>query len=650
MLQFRTDITTLYDLGCRVTSVAGDVAAVSVPVNSLDSLKEHPEVVFVEASRPLKDETDVSAVAINLIDPVTLLRTIPGSGAGALIGVIDSGFDLTHPCFTNSEGTKTRILAAWDQANLDQIGGAPPPGFGYGIEFQRDFLNELLAAKKILVTRNQDGAGPHGTYVSGIAAGNGAPHRVYKGMAPEAELILVTYRNDVPVGGSAFVLDAIHYIRERAQACGRPAVINLSQGDNLGAHDGTSLLERAIDNVVRQGEALVVVSAGNERNGPVSHHARGEVERGRDFTLPFTLTSDAGHPVDGDTIELWYRGGDRFAVALKTPGGRTSRFVMPGETRVLDFASNRAHVYSEVGHPTNGDNHVGIILEKGAGWEAGTWGLILRGEELRRGDFDAWVDRPHGVTVLGFRDFKSDAVTVTLPGNARRAITVGSFVSRPSERINIVEVRGMIELGSSFGPTRDGRLKPDLVAPGSLIMAPRIRLDSCLTCYDPERGTSMAAPHVAGVIALLWALRPDLTAAQIHAALYSTARSDTFTGATPNTSCGYGKLDAEAAYEAINNLVKNGGTAVREEDEVFEFTLGPQPKKSSGDMAGMTVRIVVRNGNLVTITGESEGESYEGVLTLRKKDREDEGDECWVCDVPDTPCHWEDPCPVGGGD
>jgi subtilisin family serine protease len=656
LVQFRNNISDLAELGFQVTSVSGDIAAGSISVGSLDKLKEHPNVTFIEASRVLKDETDVSAGAINLIDPNNEIRLVPSSGRGAVIGIIDSGFDLTHPCFSNAQ-QRTRILAAWDQANLNNVQGASPTGFGYGVEYTRDVINEQLVNGEVLVVKNQDGAGAHGTYVAGIAAGNGTPHGIYKGVAPEAELILVTYRNDVPVGGSAFVLDAINYIQERARACGRPIVINISQGDSLGAHDGMSLLERAIDNLIGTGQVQVVTSAGNERGGPVSHHAHGEVEPERDFILPFTLMLDANHYVNDDTIELWYRRGDRFALALRTPGGWTSNFVTAGTSVVIKFpAGNQAHIYSEMDHPTNGDNHISIILEKSAGWSAGTWELILRGEEIKCGDFDAWADRPNAVTVIGFERYQSDASTITLPGNGRRVITVGGFVSRPERERKTNEVKGGIAPGSSIGPTRDGRVKPDLTAPSTLIMAPRIRTDSYSHCYDLLSGTSMAAPHVTGVIALLWALWPGLTAKQIRAALYSTARKDTFTGATPNTSWGSGKLNAEDAYKALL-ISAEKGEVVMENKSAFEFEMKPQ-QKPSGELAGMAVRIEVDNGDTFVINGTSDGKRYEGTLILRRKKDEDSnaldanmidssapivppgGDECYINGK------WYSPCPT----
>ena len=557
-MQFKTEVSVLREPGCEVTSRAGDVAGVFVPAGGLEEFRHHPEVVFVETSSALKDAMDISAAAINLVDPLHGSRVIPSDGRGALIGIIDSGFDLTHPGFLDAQG-RTRILAAWDQVNLVGAAGAAPTAFGYGVEYTDAAINQYVSAQRVVIVKNHERAGAHGTYVAGIAAGNGAPHGTYQGVAPGADLILVTYRNDVPVGGSAYVLDAIEYIRQHARASGRPVVINLSQGDNLGAHDGTSLLERAIDHVVGEGHVLVVVSAGNERGGTASHHARGKVEQGRELVLSFALTEGPCR-VDGDAIELWYSGGDRFAVALEAPGGERSDFVEPGGAEVVvEFAAgNRARVCSQTGHPTNGDNRVGIILERGDGWGAGLWRLILRGDRVERGDFDAWADRPNAVTVIDFRSHRSDASTITLPGNSRRAITVGGFVTRPLACENTREVKGDFAPGSSVGPTRDGRIKPDVTAPSTLVMAPRVRKDCRPPRYDLRSGTSMAAPHVTGVVALLWSLWPGLVAERICDALLSTARADAFTGATPNTSWGRGKLDARAAYEALSILVEKG--------------------------------------------------------------------------------------------
>jgi subtilisin family serine protease len=585
---------------------------------------------------------DISAIEINLVDHITCSRLVPCDGHGALIGIIDSGFDLAHPSFLNAQGN-TRIIAAWDQVNLVGSANAPPQPFGYGVEYTRATIDERVATQSATIVRNHENAGAHGTYVAGIAAGNGAPQGVYKGVAPAADLILVTYRNDVPVGGSVYVLDAIAYIQKYAKASGRPVVINLSQGDNLGSHDGMSPLEQAIDCLIEEGRALVVVSAGNECGGTASHHAKGKVEQGRELAVSFAFVEGPGCVVDGDTIELWYGRGDRFAVALQAPDGWRSEFIEDGMDVVVQFpVGNCAHVQSQSNHPINGDNRIGIHLERGDGWVTGLWQLILRGDKVACGDFDAWADRPNAVTVVDFRSHQSDTSTITLPGNSRRAITVGGFVSRPSSSDDNGEVKGGFAPGSSTGPTRDGRIKPDLTAPSTLIMAPRIRRNGHPTRYDLMSGTSMAAPHVTGVIALLWSLWPGLAAEQIRDVLLSTARNDAFTGVTPNTNWGQGKLDAKTAYDILSILVEKG-EARMSATQVLEFETGLRVNRD-GEPAGMRIKIELSDNADLTITGTStgayDGHSFMGTLTLRKAmNRYEGGDECWVNGV------WVSPCP-----
>jgi subtilisin family serine protease len=302
VLSFTGKLSAIEALGFTTVSRVGDVATGTIPFGRLGELGDHPGVLLVEGSSSLKDETDLSLPAINLTLPGGGGRTVPSTGRGAVIGVIDSGFDLTHPTFCDASG-KTRIIAAWDQTDLLNIQyegqlirleGLPPRGFGYGVEYKRETINELLARRGRLVIKNDAAAGGHGTQVAGVAAGNGAPDGRFVGVAPEAELVLVAYRNDVPIGGSSFVIDAIAFIVERA--AGRRVVINLSQGDNLGAHDGSSLLERTIDWYAAKAGVLFVNSAGNERGQ--RHHARGRVSRDKEMVVRIEV--GATNPIDGD--------------------------------------------------------------------------------------------------------------------------------------------------------------------------------------------------------------------------------------------------------------------------------------------------------------------------------------------------------------
>jgi subtilisin family serine protease len=550
LLQFDGKLPDLTEAGFRVTSTAGNIAAGYLPLNRLEQLKERSDIIFIEASPSFKGEMDKSLAEMKLLDTKTRQPVIPGYGKGAIIGIIDSSFDLTHPCFLDSQG-KTRILAAWDQEGRD---GTPPAApLGYGVEYTPDMINGRLGHDTPMLITNDKEAEEHGTFVAGIAAGNGYPDGNIKGVAPEAELIFVSYRNDMPLGGSAFVLDAITYIVNHARRLGKPVVINLSQGDNLGAHDGTSLLERAIDYFVEQGDVLIVNSAGNEREG--RRHAHGKAIAGQYVALSFSLDSQNDNEIDGDTIDIWYHKADRLAIALQTPEGFLSQFVQPDTEATITFPLDiRAYVCSVTNHPCNGDNRISIIFEKGNEWIKDVeWKLVLHGNEVEHGDFDVWADCAGRTTPIIFaKAHVSDDCTITLPGTARHILSVGAFVSRPMPPV------GILAPLSSVGLTRDGRPKPEMTAPGFNIKAPGTHKTSGNNPggYALRHGTSAAAPHVSGLIALLWALRPKLTSQQISLLLRLTAGTDTFTGATHNPSWGHGKVNAGLAYEALSIFMK----------------------------------------------------------------------------------------------
>jgi len=549
LIRFRNGLRSIKDLGFVPSSLVGDIASGSIQESQFETLKLHQDVVAVELSRPLHEHMDVSAIAIRLADPLTDLRTIPSLGKGALIGVIDSSFDLTHPCFQTPDG-KSRIIAAWDQENIVQAQGDPPAGFDYGVLYTQERLDKAIEnGEPPVIIKNEENSTGHGTQVAAVAASSAD----LVGIAPEAELFIVAYKNDFSVGGSAFIVDALRFMIDRAQEMGKPIAINLSQGDHFGAHDGTGHLERAIDNFVRagKGKVLIVVSAGNERNGPANHHATGKLKPNEDFVVPFTISK--GQLPAGDEIQLWYKAEDRFNLKIAAPSGFVSPLVRPNSSTSVTFPDGtNVKLSSELKSPINHDNRIVISFSPSDRWDtSAAWKLILSAKTVSNGEFHAWVDRPKSFSLISFVEHQSDFGTVTLPGTSREVITVGSFVSRRLVGYDEVHAKGNIELGSAFGPTRDGRIKPDIVAPGALVFTPGSRPKVCDHCYGLRRGTSYAAPHVTGVIALIWSMWPDLPANKIRSTLFETTIKDEYTGTTPNNTCGYGKLNAEGVYKRL---------------------------------------------------------------------------------------------------
>ena len=552
LVEFDGDVAALEGAGLTVSAVAGDVVSGEIVLRRVDRLTELDDVRRIEVARAMHRDLDLAVAEIRA-DAVH--AGPPGHrGNGVVIGIIDSGIDFTHEAFRRAD-MSSRILAIWDQGLVPRSGESSPAGFRYGVEFQTSQINAALAAPDpFAVVRHRDlqipGDGFHGTHVAGIAAGDGSvagsgqPPFTFVGVAPEADLVVVANTRGAAagqrgLGDSADTLDAARYILDLAEALGRPVVINQSQGDNLGPHDGTSLLERGLDNMLGGNGRAMVKSAGNEGNR--NRHAGGTMQGGGTQAVQLTMPARTA-PV---TIDVWYSGADRYDVTIAPPGGGATPIVSPGMTTTVNVAGgNSVFIDSAVGDPGNGDNRIFVVLSRAAAASltAGTWTITLTGTTVSSGQWDAWIQR--GEPSPEFRaPHRSPARTMSIPGTAREVITAASYVTRGAGV-------GSISTFSSLGPTRDGRPSPTVAAPGQSIVAPQP--PSTGDTYGPMAGTSMAAPMVTGTVALMLQANPELTAAQLRDCLMSTARADAFTGATPNYAWGAGKLDAAGAFECAS--------------------------------------------------------------------------------------------------
>jgi subtilisin family serine protease len=523
----------LAEAGFRRGTTTRRAIAGSARLRDLGRLLEVDGDFVVEVAHPVHPQLNVTVPEAWNLQPGW--SGVRGTGQGVVVGIVDSGVDVTHPCFRTAAGG-TRLLAFWDQAPSAQPPG-PPAGHAAGSEWGSAAIDALLAAGTVPV---QLLGGDHGTEVAGVAAGNGlaAPQSgTYVGVAEEASLVVVDLnatRDSFP--SSANVVDAIRYVFDLAGSLGRRAVVNLSQGARLGPHDPTGGFETLLDDLLEEDESrIVVVSAGND--GERETHARIDPQQfAGSVDLELVVPRSEGPWL---TVELWSADADFLEVELIDPRGAASPPVSTGK-RAGGLTRDG---FSIAGVPNvNGvrANQTTILVTAGSGALLdGRWTIRIRPIVLSSGEpVHAWLDSAGSLARFEPR-FADAESTMTSPATAEHVIAVGAYRVGP--------VLGAYEPSSSRGPDRRGN-------PLRLLTAPGAPVTTCTTLvsgapYGTRRGTSLAAPHVTGAIALMLEQRPELTRDEVAGCLLGTARIDADTILGPASGWGAGKLDIAAALD-----------------------------------------------------------------------------------------------------
>lgn len=606
----------------RVGTVAGDVVTAVADLGQVKRIARLPSVDYVQASRGLEMSLNVS---VPLVGADKLHTETPVlQGEGVIVGVVDSGIDYDQKDFRvdrnpndGVEEETSRISYIWDQVgNNDGGGPGPPPAtFTYGTEYTKSEIEEDIA----------DGDGPtsgkvrvkdslgHGTHVSGVGAGDGSSnpnpnlYPTYRGMAPKSGVIMV--KSDFT---EASIIDGVNYVFRKAMEAGKPAVVNLSLGGHYGPHDGSSLLDRALDNLVGPGR-LIVAAAGNEGNAFI--HGDDTVSPSYSSTMRVDVTSIAE-----TALTTWYPGESEFTVTVVSPGGESltvpsgesKEEVFPGEGTVrVDNASGGVN-------PENGDKQIEIKLlgsefnQSGPDVATGIWEVEVSAPPgTTGGRYDSWLWTSAGSIQ---KPVGNNHMSIASPGTAEGVITAGASISKTTwmgagGTGSIFSLsssdKGNIAPFSSWGPTRDRRLKPEIVAPGQVVAstlsgtyAEELRSDGSYGTLATEdekhvimQGTSVSAPHVSGQLALMLEENPDLTPAEAEERLTDTADSDRYTsvgynpssgnfdrnvGPVENDTWGYGKMDSNRAARTIGFY--------EEELDELSVKLGPNPASTDEEV------------------------------------------------------------------
>ncbi|MEH2278342.1 MAG: S8 family peptidase [Nostoc sp.] len=516
------DLSYLSQYNIEVNQNSGSVRTAFLPIESLDVLSEEDVIQRIKPSRKLHLRMDTALAKVKLPE----FKNHTGlTGKGVIIGIIDSGIDPKHPAFAG------RILQIWDQT-------LPGPGVtegGYGAE--------LTAAQ---LTISQD-TGGHGTHVAGIAAG---ADTTYGGVAPEAELVVV--RSDLQ---DAHIADGVHYIFRVARELGRPAVVNLSLGGHADAHDGSDSLSKVIDAETGPGR-IVCCAAGNE--GDANIHGQATIPSGRTRGMRFNVPLNQIGIV---WLNAWYSKDSELEVSVRSPNG----FVTPFQKIIIDgnpaqdyqLPDARVQLATPGPDQANGDHNFFVQI-RGNGPSpvmGGVWQLRVRNTSSTDTRLNVWtLDDTSSVFFTG-KSVK-DAIKIGSPGAASSAITVAAYTTKTKYTDIDNQVREMgLELHtisefSSEGPLRNDGHKPDVAAPGAMIVstlsadASFDRSSMINSKFVVQAGTSMATPLVSGLVALLLQRDPKLDPATVKDLLRKNSAIPGKPAGTFDHKWGYGVINA----------------------------------------------------------------------------------------------------------
>ncbi|WP_440527005.1 S8 family peptidase [Simiaoa sp.] len=547
IVKYHGSLDRLREQNIVVEELIAGYAILTVPEALVDMVSDTPEIEYVEKPKRFYYGQTFPA-GTSCFPPVTM-RTPFLNGRGVLLAVLDSGITWDLEVFRKADGS-TRIRYLWDQTVSEETAsmryGKMPDGFSLGTEYTAEEINAALqmpALDRYRLIPSRDLSG-HGTAVAGIAAGKSADG-LYTGAAPEAELIVVKLGLPGNSGGveegfprTTEILRGVTYALRKARQLNMPLVINLSFGNSYGSHDGSSLLERFLDNASEIGKTVICVGSGNE--GATRGHFAGNITRDSRVELA------VGNYERNLNIQLWKNYSDVFRIRLQAPGGEEAELStnIQGGKYTLELEQTRILVY--LGEPlpyaVAQEIYLDMIPAEGSYINAGIWTILLEPVVTVTGQYYLYLPAGNGRgDSTGFYR-STPQVTLTVPSTAAKVITVGAY-DPVYDTYADFSGRGYADSTRTIGVAAAGLTKPDLVAPGVNIQAPDV-----YGTFTPTTGTSFATPIVSGAAALLmeWGIvrgnDPFLYGEKIKAYLRKGARPLRGEMEYPNDRVGYGRL------------------------------------------------------------------------------------------------------------
>ena len=579
-------------------------AVVRVPVDEVLNITNKSFVKYATVSKKLIPFLDVVREKLNLDYVYNYYGQDEVQGKNVIIGIIDTGIDASHDDFKNSSGS-TRILYI-----LDQTTNVYNPEWGYGVEYSKNDID-----KNNSVSVDYDG---HGTHVAGIAAGNGKlSNGKYMGISVASDIVVV--KTDFSTGG---ILIGIEYVMKKAKSMGRPCVINLSLGLNIGSHDGKDMESLILGDLLnyygREGN-IIVVAGGNSGHSKI--HYSNTVS-----LVPVSAVlsiSNFGSVLGNVVCDFWIPKGKTFDIKVTSPDGYNfGWFSFSDNFQFQTYYSGTSLGIFMSSNVYNGDLNVQVLF-MGNNSINGDWQIAFRtlgGNFLVHG----WVDYSREVFAyfkngdnyfsLNSLFLRDDVISVSA------YVTKNSFLSVSGNVTFSMLTNDNISYFSSKGPTRDGRRKPDISAPGALVVAPLSSfssyegryVDAKYRNYVAMMGTSMACPVVSGVCALLLSINPKFTSFDIieYLKTYSEVSVYDQNGKFWDESWGWGKVNVRSIVESLRdpkNLVWFSGNVLRldngQNSTFLNFRLSEGNDTVKIDIYDINGNFVKTFGNVNLVTG-----------------------------------------------
>lgn len=560
IVKYHGSLDILENLNVRIEYLIAGYAILTVPEEFVDLVAELEEIEYVE--KPKRYFYSITGPADSGCFPQLTMRQPYLHGSGTLIAVLDSGIAYQRRDFRRRNG-ETRIRFLWDQTLTPEENGTgvvpgsegevtptpvagtlrrPPEGFQMGVEFNEEQINQALQApteqERFALVPSIDVSG-HGTAVAGVAAGY-SEEGPYVGAATEADLLIVKLGLPGETGfpRTTEIMRGVTYALRKAGELQMPLVINLSFGNSYGSHDGSSLLERFLDNAAEIGRTVICVGSGNE--GSSGGHFAGNVAEIQSVELGVAEYETTVN------VQIWKNYNDVYRIFLRSPGGQEAEVTTPAEGGKYTLLLEQTQILVYLGEPkpysVAQEIYLDLIPVGRPYINSGVWTILINPVRVVTGQYYLYLPAAAGRNSRTLFYRPTPQVSLTIPSTAAKVITVGAY-DPVYDTYAEFSGRGYADRERTIGVVTAGLVKPDLVAPGVDILAPDV-----YGGYTAVSGTSFATPIVSGSAALLmeWGIVRGndifLYGEKVKAFLRAGARPLRSETEYPNERVGYGAL------------------------------------------------------------------------------------------------------------